>query len=283
MNDTESAPPAPPAPPPPEQRLPRWHGETLAKMPDDLYIPPDALEVFLEAFEGPLDLLLYLIRKQNLDILDIPVLKITQQYMDYIALMRELRLELAAEYLVMAAWLAEIKSRILLPRPPAVEEELGDPRMELVRRLQQYERFKTAAENLDAMPRVGREIFIAQGRPDKVQSEAPLPVPGLRELMLAFRDVLLRAELFKTHTVTQEPLSVRERMSRILDRLQAGGAARFEELVDLSEGRAGVVVCFLAVLELAKSGLLDIAQGGPFAAITVENARPREEAAIEEA
>ncbi|MBV8063089.1 MAG: segregation/condensation protein A [Nevskia sp.] len=280
MSDTEAAAAEAPAPSP-EVRMPRVRGETLVKLPDDLYIPPDALEVFLEAFEGPLDLLLYLIRKQNLDILDIPVLKITQQYMDYIALMRELRLELAAEYLVMAAWLAEIKSRILLPRPPAMEEEQGDPRMELVRRLQQYERFKTAAENLDAMPRVAREIFIAQARPDKVQSEAPLPVPGLRELMLAFREVLLRAELFQTHTVTQEPLSVRERMSRILDRLQAGGPARFEELVDLDEGRAGVVVCFLAVLELAKSGLLDIAQGGPFAAITVENARPRE-VAIEE-
>ncbi|HWY23483.1 MAG TPA: ScpA family protein [Nevskia sp.] len=282
MNETESIPDALPVPvAAPEARMPRWHGETFTKMPDDLYIPPDALEVFLEAFEGPLDLLLYLIRKQNLDILDIPVLKITQQYMNYIALMRELRLELAAEYLVMAAWLAEIKSRILLPRPPAVEEEQGDPRMELVRRLQQYERFKTAAENLDAMPRVAREIFLAQARPDRLQSNAPLPVPGLRELMLAFREVLLRAELFQHHTVETEPLSVRERMSRILDRLQAGGPTRFEELVDLSEGRAGVVVCFLAVLELAKSGLLDIAQGGPFAAITVENARPRE-VAIEE-
>jgi segregation and condensation protein A len=280
MSETENTAPAEAPQPPPEARLPRVHGETLAKLPDDLYIPPDALEVFLEAFEGPLDLLLYLIRKQNLDILDIPVLKITQQYMDYIALMRELRLELAAEYLVMAAWLAEIKSRILLPRPPTVEEEQGDPRMELVRRLQQYERFKTAAENLDAMPRVSREIFIAQARPEKIQSDAPLPVPGMRELMLAFRDVLLRADLYKKHTVTQEPLSVRERMSRVLDRLQKG-PARFEELVDFTEGRSGVVVCFLAVLELAKSGLLDITQGGPFAAITVENARPRE-VAIEE-
>ena len=283
MSETEATVPelaAPVPPPPTEARMPRWHGETLLKMPDDLYIPPDALEVFLEAFEGPLDLLLYLIRKQNLDILDIPVLKITQQYMDYIALMRELRLELAAEYLVMAAWLAEIKSRILLPRPPAVEEELGDPRMELVRRLQQYERFKTAAENLDAMPRVSREIFLAQARPDKVQSDAPMPVPGMRELMLAFREVLLRADMFKHHTVEAEPLSVRERMSRILDRLQAG-PARFDELVDLSEGRAGVVVCLLAVLELVKAGLLEIGQPAPFAPLTVENARARE-TAIEE-
>ncbi|MDE0853607.1 MAG: segregation/condensation protein A [Nevskia sp.] len=268
------------AAPPAEIALARWHGEALTKMPDDLYIPPDALEVFLEAFEGPLDLLLYLIRKQNLDILDIPVLKITQQYMDYIALMRELRLELAAEYLVMAAWLAEIKSRILLPRPPAVEEEAGDPRMELVRRLQQYERFKTAAENLDALPRVSREIFLAQARPERVQSEAPLPIPAMRELMLAFREVLLRADLYKKHTVQSEPLSVRERMSRILDRLQSG-PARFEELVDLSEGRAGVVVCLLAVLELAKSGLLEIGQPAPFAPLLLENARARE-IAIEE-
>jgi len=278
--DAEAPAPLPADVAPPPHAVARWHGEDLLKMPEDLYIPPDALEVFLEAFEGPLDLLLYLIRKQNLDILDIPVLKITQQYMDYIALMRELRLELAAEYLVMAAWLAEIKSRILLPRPPAVEEELGDPRMELVRRLQQYERFKTAAENLDAMPRVSREIFLAQARPDKVQSDAPMPVPGMRELMLAFREVLLRADMFKHHTVEAEPLSVRERMSRILDRLQAG-PARFDELVDLSEGRAGVVVCLLAVLELVKAGLLEIGQPAPFAPLTVENARARE-TAIEE-
>jgi segregation and condensation protein A len=263
-----------------EARMPKVRGEALTKLPDDLYIPPDALEVFLEAFEGPLDLLLYLIRKQNLDILDIPVLKITQQYMDYIALMRELRLELAAEYLLMAAWLAEIKSRILLPRPPAEEEEQGDPRMELVRRLQEYERFKTAAENLDAMPRVGREIFLAQARPERVQLELPLPAPAMRELMFAFRDVLLRADLFAKHTVTNEPLSVRERMSRILDRLR-DGPARFEELVDLAEGRSGVVVCLLAVLELAKSGLLEIGQSGPFAALTLETAQPRE-TAIEE-
>ncbi|MDR3417336.1 MAG: ScpA family protein [Nevskia sp.] len=279
MSETPIETAAVPAPPP-EVRMPRVRGEMLTKMPEDLYIPPDALEVFLDAFEGPLDLLLYLIRKQNLDILDIPVLKITQQYMEYIALMRELRLELAAEYLVMAAWLAEIKSRILLPRPPAAEEEQGDPRMELVRRLQEYERFKTGAENLDAMPRVGREIFLAQARPERMQSEAPLPVPGLRELMLAFREVLLRAELFAHHTVQSEPLSVRERMSRILDRIRSG-PTRFEELVDLAEGRAGVVVCLLAVLELVKSGLLEVAQASPFAPLTVETVRASERATEE--
>ena len=256
------------APTPGEVRMPKVRGEVLTKLPEDLYIPPDALEVFLEAFEGPLDLLLYLIRKQNLDILDIPVLKITQQYMNYIALMRELRLELAAEYLVMAAWLAEIKSRILLPRPPAEEEDVGDPRMELVRRLQEYERFKTAAESLEAMPRINREIFLAQARPDRTALETPQPVPQLRELLLAFREVLLRAELFTKHTVQSEPLSVRERMSRILDRIKAG-PARFEQLIDLAEGRAGVIVCLLAVLELVKSGLVAISQPAPFAGLTI--------------
>jgi segregation and condensation protein A len=252
-----------------EKREPRVNGERMAQMPEDLYIPPDALEVFLETFEGPLDLLLYLIRRQNLDILDIPVLKITQQYMEYIRLMRELRLELAAEYLVMAAWLAEIKSRILLPRPPSVEGEAeGDPRMELVRRLQEYERFKTAAENLEAMPRVGREIVIAQARPERVAVELPMPVPRLHELMLAFRDVLLRADLFTRHTVAREPLSVRERMSFILDRVR-NGPARFTDLVDVAEGRAGVVVCLLAILELAKSSLLEIMQDSPFAPLTL--------------
>ena len=266
-----------------EERQPRVNGQPLTQLPDDLYIPPDALEVFLETFEGPLDLLLYLIRRQNLDILDIPVLKITEQYMEYIRLMRELRLELAAEYLVMAAWLAEIKSRILLPKPPSVEgEEEGDPRMELVRRLQEYERFKTAAENLERLPRVGREIVIAQARPERIVVEQPAPVPGLRELMLAFREVLLRAELFTRHTVAREPLSVRERMSFILERI-GRGPARFEELVDVSEGRAGVVVCLLAVLELAKSLLLEVIQDGPFAPLTLGAPSRRESALAEPA
>lgn len=270
--NAEAPPPAAASP-----RMPRVRGEALTELPSDLYIPPDALEVFLEAFEGPLDLLLYLIRKQNLDILDIPVLKITQQYMEYIALMRELRWELAAEYLVMAAWLAEIKSRILLPRPPAAEEDLGDPRMELVRRLQEYERFKTAAENLEALPRVGREIFIAQARPDRVETAVPPPAPGLRELLLAFREVLLRAELFTHHNISREPLSVRERMSRILERVKSG-PARFEELIDLDEGRAGVVVCLLAVLELVKGWMLELAQPTPFGALTLELPQARESA-----
>lgn len=261
-------------------RLPKIHGQRMDKLPEDLYIPPDALEVFLDAFEGPLDLLLYLIRRQNLNILDIPVLKITQQYIQYIGLMHELRLELAAEYLVMAALLAEIKSRMLLPRPPPDEEEQGDPRMELVRRLQEYERFKSAAENLDAQPRVGRELFIAQARPEVVPVSAQLPAPSLRELLMAFRDVMQRAELFTRHQVSREPLSVRERMSHILSLLR-GGARGFAELIDPEEGRAGVVVCLLAILELTRSALIEIVQDAPFSPLLIETARARP-AAVEE-
>jgi segregation and condensation protein A len=253
-------------------RLPKVHGQTMDKMPEDLYIPPDALEVFLDAFEGPLDLLLYLIRRQNLNILDIPVLKITQQYIQYIGLMHELRLELAAEYLVMAALLAEIKSRMLLPRPPPDEEDQGDPRMELVRRLQEYERFKTASENIEKLPRIGRELFMAQARPEVIPASAQLPQPSLRELVMAFREVMLRSELFTRHQISREPLSVRERMSHILSRLN-GGARRFMDLIDPEEGRAGVVVCLLAILELARSSLIQISQGEAFSPLFIEAAK----------
>ncbi|WP_370309112.1 segregation and condensation protein A [Sinimarinibacterium flocculans] len=247
-----------------DARAPKVHGQPMEKLPEDLYIPPDALEVFLEAFEGPLDLLLYLIRRQNLNILDIPVLKITQQYIQYIELMRELKLELAAEYLVMAALLAEIKSSILLPRPPPDEAvEQGDPRMELVRRLQEYERFKTAGETLEKMPRVGRDVFLAQARPEVIPQSAQVPMPTLRELVMAFRDVMERSALFTHHQISREPLSVRERMSHILSRISKG-PARFVDLVDPEEGRIGVVVCFLAVLELAKSSLIAVQQDAPF-------------------
>lgn len=256
------------------------NGQPLEKLPEDLYIPPDALEVFLDAFEGPLDLLLYLIRRQNLNILDIPVLRITQQYMQYIALMRELRLELAAEYLVMAAMLAEIKSRILLPRPISEEEDVADPRMELVRRLQEYERFKTAAETLDALPRMGRELHAVSARPEVIPVDAPLPQPRLRELMLAFREVLLRAELFTRHQISREPLTVRERMTRILERVQQG-PARFADLCDADEGRAGVVVCLLALLEMVKLAMIDLVQEAPFAEVLIDAARPREHVEVD--
>lgn len=254
----------------PGDHIPKVLGQPLAKLPEDLYIPPDALEVFLEAFEGPLDLLLYLIRKQNLDILDIPVLQITRQYMQYIELMQGLKLELAAEYLVMAAWLAEIKSRVLLPRTPEVEEEeVQDPRLELVRRLQEYERFKAAAEALEALPRVGREITIAELGPGAtIQQEHALPKPELRELLLAFQSVISRAELFTRHAIAREPLSVRDRMSRVLGRLQ-DGPARFEELFDPAEGRAGIVVALLAILELAKAAMLDVQQEAAFAVLVI--------------
>ncbi|HEX4896613.1 MAG TPA: ScpA family protein [Solimonas sp.] len=273
---------SPEAPSPEVLRQPKLHGQVMEKLPEDLYIPPDALEVFLDAFEGPLDLLLYLIRRQNLNILDIPVLKITQQYIQYIELMRDMRLELAAEYLVMAALLAEIKSRILLPRPPPDEaEEQGDPRMELVRRLQEYERFKSAGESLEKLPRVGRDLFMAQARPEVIPQTAQVPMPSLRELVMAFRDVVERAALFKHHEISREPLTVRERMSHILSRVRQG-PTRFEDLVDPEEGRLGVVVCFLAILELARSHLLDVQQDQPFAPLLVATAAPRAEGDDEE-
>ena len=254
-------------------RLPKVRGEALDKLPEDLYIPPDALEVFLEAFEGPLDLLLYLIRRQNLDILDIPILQVTRQYMQYIELMQTLKLELAAEYLLMAAWLAEIKSRVLLPRPPPEDEEdEGDPRMALVRRLQEYERFKTAAEQIEALPRVGRDFIVAQSRPDVPPPARALPVPDLREMLEALRDVLERARMFTAHAVRQEPLSVRERMSRILARIRGHSRVRLVSLLDPEEGQAGVVVSFLAILELTKGSMLEIEQAEPFADIVLRPA-----------
>lgn len=258
------------------------NGQLLEKLPDDLYIPPDALEVVLEAFEGPLDLLLYLIRRQNLNILDIPVLAITKQYVQYIALMQSLRLELAAEYLVMAALLAEIKSRMLLPKPVTEAASDEDPRMELVRRLQEYERFKTAAENLDGLPRVGRDWHLASAKPEDIKLERPLPVPHLRELMLALRDVLTRAELFSRHQVAREPLSVRERMSRVLEYVKDHGACQMSDLVDLAEGKAGVVVVLLAILELTKLALIDLVQDGPFAPVLIDVGQPREERDVNE-
>ena len=245
-------------------------GQPVLAMPQDLYIPPDALEVILDAFEGPLDLLLYLIRRQNLEILDIPVAEITRQYMSYIEVMRELRLELAAEYLVMAAILAEIKSRLLMPRPPAEEGVEDDPRAELIRRLQEYERFKKAAEDFDAMPRMERDIDPAQAFvPDRKVVKLPPPV-DLREMLLALRDVLKRAELYGHHEVQREPLSVRQRMSDVLRTLGDGAFHRFESLFDVSEGRYGVVVTFLSLLELAKEKLIDLVQEAALAPIYIK-------------
>jgi segregation and condensation protein A len=244
-------------------------GAPVLTLPLDLYIPPDALEVFLDAFEGPLDLLLYLIKRQNLDILEIPVAAITDQYMAYVELMTELRLELAAEYLVMAAMLAEIKSRMLLPRPATGDEDEEDPRAELIRRLQEYERFKTAALDLDALPRLERDHFPTQiGVPPGHSRRLP-PAVDLREVLLALRDVLARADLYTSHRVERESLSLRERMSLVLERLTGGEFVTFTDLFPFHEGRAGVVVTFLAILELIRGASLELVQGEPFTPIHV--------------
>jgi len=263
---------APVQPQQPELPLAFVHGEPYTALPQDLYIPPDALEVFLEAFEGPLDLLLYLIRRQNLDILDIPIAEITRQYMEYIELMKELRLELAAEYLVMAAMLAEIKSRMLLPRPAHADEDEEDPRAELVRRLQEYERYKQAAEDIDELPRLERDIFPASAELIERKVVKLEPEVNLKELLLAFKDVLKRAEMFSHHHVQMEPLSVRERMSAVLSAVQGDRFTEFTALFRVEEGRMGVVVTFLAILELIKESLLELVQAEPYAPIHVKAA-----------
>lgn len=242
------------------------NGIAMTSLPDDLYIPPDALEVILEAFEGPLDLLLYLIRKNNLDILNIPIAEITHQYMQYVDLMKDIRLELAADYLVMAAMLAEIKSRMLLPRREDAPEE-EDPRAELIRRLQEYERFKKAAEELEQMPRLGRDVLTHQVFVPTLSTPAPEPEVSLKELVDAFLDILKRSELLATHKVQREPLSVRERMSHVLDMITQRGYLSFGECFTLEEGRLGVVVSFLAILELLRLGLVDIVQTEAFSPI----------------
>lgn len=246
-------------------------GKELSTVPKDLYIPPDALEIILEAFEGPLDLLLYLIRRQNLDILDINVAEITRQYMGYIELMQAIQLELAAEYLVMAAMLAEIKSRILLPRQVVEgEDEEADPRGELIRRLQEYERFKAAAEDIDEMPRMGRDIHQASGEsPDRAE-ERQFPEVDMREVLSALADVLRRAEMFESHHIQLEKLSTRERMSHVLEAIRGKQFVPFVSLFLEKEGRLGVVVTFLAIMELIKESLVEIVQNESFGPIHVK-------------
>ena len=244
-------------------------GKPVLDLPKDLYIPPDALAVFLEAFEGPLDLLLYLIRRHNMDILDIDVSEITRQYMDYISAVESMRFELAAEYLVMAATLAEIKSRMLLPRQDSEDEDEIDPRAELIRRLQQYERFKKAAEDMDTLPRMERDTFAASAALPRLPSSQPHPDVDLRELLLALQGVLRRADLFTSHQVEREVLSTRERMSHILAALQDDRFVSFERLFSPEEGRLGVVVTFLAILELVKEQLIEIVQAETFGPIHV--------------
>ena len=251
----------------PEAPIAKVYGQPLLEFPADLYIPPDALEVFLDQFEGPLDLLLYLIRKQNLDVLDIPMAPLTRQYLDYVEMMRSKNLDLAAEYLVMAAMLIEIKSRMLLPRPALVDEE-DDPRAELVRRLLEYEQMKKAAQGLDALPQVGRDVLAISVLVERSALER-LPDVHARDLAEAWRTLLYRARMSEHHRVSREELSVREHMSQILRRLKASRVLEFTELFDPSRGVAVLIVTFLALLELAREALLDVTQSEGFAPIYV--------------
>ena len=245
-------------------------GKELTALPKDLYIPPDALEIILEAFEGPLDLLLYLIRRQNLDILEIDVADITKQYMGYVDLMSTIQLELASEYLVMAAMLAEIKSRILLPRQVAEDDDEGDPRAELIRRLQDYERFKMAAEDIDEMPRMGRDIYQASAESPDKKNEKQYSEVHMQELLMALSDVMKRAEMFESHHIQLEKLSTRERMSQILENIRDKQFVPFATLFKKSEGRLGVVVTFLAIMELIRESLVEIVQNESFGPIHIK-------------
>jgi len=247
------------------------HGQAYTELPKDLYIPPDALEIILEAFEGPLDLLLYLIRRQNLDILDINVAEITHQYVVYVEMMDAMQFELAAEYLVMAAMLAEIKSRTLLPRNQEEEEDEEDPRAALIRRLQEYERFKQAAEDVDQLPRLHRDIHLASAQAPDRNLTRPDPEVDLKEILLALSEVLRRADMFESHQVEREPLSTRERMTQVLETLgERKTFVPFVSLFTVSEGRMGVIVTFMAVMELIKESLIDIVQNESFGAIHVK-------------
>jgi len=249
-------------------------GEPYTQLPLDLYIPPDALEVFLETFEGPLDLLLYLIKRQNLDILNIPIADITAQYMKYIGLMETMRFELASEYLLMAAMLAEIKSRMLLPRVDELNDDEDDPRAELIRRLQEYERIKKSALSLEEMPRLERENQVLHVVTPVIERDVPLPDITMKDLMMALRDVADRAHLTGHHSISRETLSVRARMSHVLSALKIGEFCEFTTLFNPEEGRLGIVVTFLAILELCKESAIDIVQAEPFAPIYL---KPRSE------
>ena len=262
-----------PGPSPEQKELPLAvvGGEAITEVPKDLYIPPDALEIFLEAFEGPLDLLLYLIKRQNLDILEINVSDITDQYMSYVDLMQSSQFELAAEYMVMAAMLAEIKSRILLPRQETEEKEEDDPRMQLIRRLQEYERFKQAAEDIDAMPRLDREVMLASATPPEIERVTPDPEVRLEEILMCLSRVLTRADMFEHHHIQFEALSTREKMSEILDKTSNHKFMPLVALLVKAEGRLGVVVTFLAVMELLKDSLVEIVQSDPFGPIHIKS------------
>jgi segregation and condensation protein A len=247
-------------------------GQPYVQIPSDLYIPPQALEVLLESFSGPLDLLLYLIRKQNFDILDIPVAEVTRQYMHYIELMQVLEIELATDYLVMAAVLTEIKSRLLLPKPVSPQSLVEvDPRAELIRRLQEYEQIKQAAYAMEQLPRQGRDVFLAMAKAElaTIPGITATPPLDLEDLVAALQSVLTRAALTSHHAIVQEPLSIRERMSQILHRLSSQNCVEFTSLFQVSEGRMGVVVTFIALLELWRQALIELLQELPFGEIEV--------------
>ena len=252
-------------------------GKPYTQMPTDLYIPPEALEVILEAFEGPLDLLLYLIRRQNLNILDIPITEITKQYIEYINILGEMNFELAAEYLVMAAMLAEIKSRMLLPKPVTDEVEEQDPRAELVRRLQEYERFKTAAIDIDELPREYRDYIVGSAHVEQKEQYSIPPDVEMRDIIMAFKDILARADLKISHSIQREQLSVRDKMTVLLDIIKEKKFFSFDSLFNPLEGRQGIVVTFLAVLELLKSQVLDIVQNENYGQIYIKSLQVEEQ------
>jgi len=260
----------------PVAALAKVRGEPLTELPHDLYIPPDALEVYFDAFEGPLDLLLYLIRRANIDVLDIPMARLTEQYMEYVEVMRTRNLELAAEYLVMAAMLMEIKSRMLLPRPVMPAEDGEDPRAELVRRLLEYEKMKLAGQKLDALPQLGRDFLQVEVWIEQTLAQR-LPEVNVVDLQDAWRALLVRAKMTQHHHVAREELSVREHMSLILRRLRGRGFAEFGELFEPARGVAVLIVNFLAVLELTREGLLEVTQGESFAPIYVKLAHAQSE------
>jgi len=247
------------------------NGEAIIEKPEDLYIPPEALEVILETFEGPLDLLLYLIRKQKFDIVELPVLQVTQQYMAYVDTITEVKLELAGEYLVMAAMLAEIKSRLLLPQLATEDEDEVDPRAELIRRLKEYERIKDAAQALDLAPRVQRDLYVAHADvSENVQPIKHLPQVQLQELAVAFSAVMQRANAFENHQIAKEVLSTRERMSLLLTKLKHTEYLSLDAILVPQEGKAGLVVSFIAILELVKEGLVMFQQAMPYSQLHVK-------------
>ena len=244
-------------------------GKNLTSFPEDLYVPPNSLKILLNSFSGPLDFLLYLIKKQNVDILDIDVADITQQYINYVDLMDAMQVELAGDYLVMAAYLAELKSRMLLPKPREEAKE-DDPRADLIRRLQEYQRFKEAAAKLDEIPRLNRDFFSASAKLPEFQVESPLVELSLEDLAITLGEVMQRVEQSKSHLINLEQLSTRERMTLILERMKEESFIEFSSLFTLKEGRVGVVITFLAILELLKDSLIEIVQSEEFGPIHIK-------------